>query len=450
MTESADRQGTKAIESLKWRLIAALSGAAVSLTACAGRSEGRHGEATSGAANGGIGGGSSGGAGQGGGSGTAGTGATLHACVPTGEPRDGIESCDNGSVHRASARACTQAPRAEGGAGGEGGAPPSSSGKCQTDADCSAAAHGYCISILASPGPVSHQCIYGCETDADCSSGSICACGSPTGTCVAATCSTDADCSDGSLCSASLEYTCGRRSFETTFHCQHSDDACTGFGDCPERAGMQVSCMTAEQHNACSYYSCGRPFLVEEALRQAPLVVRDDWTSPVASQAREPAPCPLGLRTEARAAIARHFAEAGLMEHASVAAFARFSLQLLALGAPARLVEAAAKALSDETRHAELCFGLARRYGGHAVGPGPLDVNGALGVVELGEVVELVVREGCIGETGAALEARLAAEAATDTLVRETLLGIAADEERHAVLAFEFVRWALERAPALA
>jgi hypothetical protein len=47
------------------------------------------------------------------------------------------------------------------------------------------------------------------------------------------------------------------------------------------------------------------------------------------------------------------------MEHASVAAFARFTLDLLALGAPADLVQSAQQALGDEIAHAELCFGLA-------------------------------------------------------------------------------------------
>jgi hypothetical protein len=138
------------------------------------------------------------------------------------------------------------------------------------------------------------------------------------------------------------------------------------------------------------------------------------------------------------------------MEHASIAAFARFSLQLLALGAPRELVAAAAEAMADETRHAERCFELASRYGGRDLGPGALDVQGALGAVELLEIVDLVVAEGCIGETAAALEARWAADAATEPLVREVLLGIADDEARHAVLAWKFVAWAAARDPRVA
>jgi hypothetical protein len=137
------------------------------------------------------------------------------------------------------------------------------------------------------------------------------------------------------------------------------------------------------------------------------------------------------------------------MEHASIAAFARFSLQLLALGAPPDLVAAAAAAMADETRHAELCFELASRYGARDCGPGPLALEGAFEAVDLGSIVELVLEEGCIGETSAALEARWAAEAASEPPVREVLERIAADEERHAALAFRFVAWALARNPSL-
>lgn len=102
------------------------------------------------------------------------------------------------------------------------------------------------------------------------------------------------------------------------------------------------------------------------------------------------------------------------MEHASVAAFARFTLELLALGAPASLVDAASSAMADEVRHARSCFGLATYYSGAVVGPGPLPVGGALTDVELLHTVELAVLEGCIGETSAALEAAWAADAATE------------------------------------
>jgi hypothetical protein len=135
------------------------------------------------------------------------------------------------------------------------------------------------------------------------------------------------------------------------------------------------------------------------------------------------------------------------MEHASIAAFARFTLQLLHLGAPHDLVLGSQRAMRDETDHAELAFALATAYSGHPVGPGPLSIAGALAATSLPEVVDLVLREGCLGETLAAFEAAEAAAHCSDAGVRAVLLRIAADERRHAELAWRFVAWALAEDP---
>jgi hypothetical protein len=134
-----------------------------------------------------------------------------------------------------------------------------------------------------------------------------------------------------------------------------------------------------------------------------------------------------------------------LMEHASVAAFARFQLQLLALGAPAALVGACSDAMADEIAHARMCFGLATRYAGAAVAPGPLPIEGALDSRSMLDVTVEVFHEGCVGETVAALQAAEAFEHASDPLVRAALGRIRRDELEHAALAFRFVAWAIER-----
>jgi hypothetical protein len=131
------------------------------------------------------------------------------------------------------------------------------------------------------------------------------------------------------------------------------------------------------------------------------------------------------------------------MEQASVAAFARFSLELLSLGAPAELVELATQAMGDETRHARVCFGFARAYGGVDVGPGPMPIGGALATQSTEDRIRIAFLEACVGETVAALEVAEAAERASEPAVVEALRRIAADETRHAALGFRFVRWAL-------
>jgi hypothetical protein len=134
-----------------------------------------------------------------------------------------------------------------------------------------------------------------------------------------------------------------------------------------------------------------------------------------------------------------------LMEHASVAAFARFALDLLAVAAPSDLVAAAAEAGRDELRHARLCFSLASAYRGSPLAPGPLSLEGCVAPADLATIVETTVIEGCVGETVAALEARELARQVSDPVLAAVLATIAEDEARHAALAWRFVQWALTR-----
>jgi hypothetical protein len=133
------------------------------------------------------------------------------------------------------------------------------------------------------------------------------------------------------------------------------------------------------------------------------------------------------------------------MEHASIASFSRFVLDLISLGAPPELIEAATRAMLDESGHAKACFGLANAFAGSNFGPSPLSVAGSLEQRHLHEIVVSALREGCIGETVAAMEAAEALEHAADEAVRRTLERIVRDELQHAALAFRFVRWAVAR-----
>jgi hypothetical protein len=60
------------------------------------------------------------------------------------------------------------------------------------------------------------------------------------------------------------------------------------------------------------------------------------------------------------------------------------------------------------------------------------------------ELVRGAVREGCVGETYAALAASRALEGCEDPLTRSVLETIARDEESHAAFAFRVLVWALE------
>ncbi len=180
-----------------------------------------------------------------------------------------------------------------------------------------------------------------------------------------------------------------------------------------------------------------RPFLVGASLRSAPARTRDDWTLEIAATEGS-----IDARTAA--ALAESWRNDGLEEHASIAAFARFTMLLLAVGAPPELVAGSQRASLDEVRHARTCFALARRYGARDAGPGELAVFDALPTMSLADLVELTFEEGCVGETLGALLATEQLEVATDPEVKRFLRRLRADEERHAELAWRFLRWAIE------
>jgi hypothetical protein len=142
-----------------------------------------------------------------------------------------------------------------------------------------------------------------------------------------------------------------------------------------------------------------------------------------------------------RAGLATYWLAQAASEHASVASFNRFALQLLALGAPSAMVTEALDAARDEVRHAQLCYGLASRYLGRQVGPGKLDLpRGSIPVEPVVVAVE-TLRDGCLGESVASELALEASRHAGDPEVASMLAGIAADEERHAELAWRVVAW---------
>jgi hypothetical protein len=178
-----------------------------------------------------------------------------------------------------------------------------------------------------------------------------------------------------------------------------------------------------------------RPFLVGASMRSSAVAERDDWITSVA-----PAPV-LDTRTEAF--LAQVWLKDALEEHASVAAFARFTLLLLSVGAPPGLIAESQRASLDEIQHARACFALARRYGKTDVGPAQLEVADSIGTLSLADIAALTVAEGCVGETLGALMAAEQVELATDPDVKRVLGKIARDEARHAELAWKFLAWAL-------
>ena len=190
----------------------------------------------------------------------------------------------------------------------------------------------------------------------------------------------------------------------------------------------------------------GRPFIQQGAALTASLARRDNGWAGDARSSDNKQHAISELSNEERALLAAMWSDSGLFEHASVASFARFALELMAVGAPAALVQAAHEAARDEVVHAQLCFALAARYAGTEVGPNALPIAGPLTVRgDLTTLAAATAAEGCIGETLAAAVASAQLAEACDPEVRAALQTIADDEARHAELAWRTVAWAIEQ-----
>jgi hypothetical protein len=191
----------------------------------------------------------------------------------------------------------------------------------------------------------------------------------------------------------------------------------------------------------CTGGCCGRPFVVEGEARVARVVDRDDWLAKNGGPAHRVAV--EALSADVRARIGTAWANDAAMEHASVAAFARFTLELLTVGAPPEILLDAQDATRDEIEHARACFTMASRYLGRPVGPDALDTSGTGGLRSLAEIAAATVKEGCIGETLSAALAEERARGSAHPYTRSVLDRIADDEARHAELAWRFVGWAI-------
>jgi hypothetical protein len=199
-----------------------------------------------------------------------------------------------------------------------------------------------------------------------------------------------------------------------------------------------IQCCYEARYRELAGQSCmiGRPLMQAGRPVVAASRTGHGWTE-------QPSPRLEGLSPEALAALAQLWTEIGLYEHASIASFSKVALELMALGAPADLVDRVHSAARDEVRHARLSLALASAYAGSAVEPGPLAVGSMSGTVDLAEFAAATVREGCVGETLAVVIAAEQLAAATDPAVRSVLEAIVRDESVHAELAWATVRWAL-------
>ena len=130
------------------------------------------------------------------------------------------------------------------------------------------------------------------------------------------------------------------------------------------------------------------------------------------------------------------------LEAVSVHAFERLERELGAHGAPPSLLREAQRARRDEVRHTAMTARLARERGGSPRLPEAPAPFRARTLLEM--AIENAV-EGCVRETYGAVQGLVEAQISRDRGIRRAMKSIAADECRHAELAWAVHAWAMPR-----
>jgi hypothetical protein len=163
----------------------------------------------------------------------------------------------------------------------------------------------------------------------------------------------------------------------------------------------------------------------------------------------------LELSRDDRNLLAAHWRENGSKEHASIAAFAQLTLDLLTVGAPARLVMAAQRAAADEVRHAEQCYSVAKSIDGRDESPAPFPEAhtrrelSSSRPLALARIAVDALADGALNEGVASrLLARLG-RSCHDPRLGRLLRDMAADEARHARDSWDLVEWCLAEGGAI-
>ena len=231
---------------------------------------------------------------------------------------------------------------------------------------------------------------------------------------------------------------------EATDGPEQSDTPYSGFMPIEDDQGDSC-CYTADYRQIRDQAPCaiGRPLMENgrAKLAQTRRVADNPWrgTLPKVQTTANPS-----QRLEA----GRFYLLTALYEHASVASFQKFGMELMRFGAPPHLLDRAQNAARDEIRHARMAFAIAADLLGSEVQPDNLDYTPCLSST-LREFARATLEEGAMGETLAVLLAVEQLRFTSDPAIRSFLEQVVAEEAQHAELAWETLRWCIHQDPSI-
>ena len=191
----------------------------------------------------------------------------------------------------------------------------------------------------------------------------------------------------------------------------------------------------------------GRPFTVDGNSRMAKSIAYGVQDTYYSQSWKETLDLTISDNITANKRIGAHWLQQAEAEHASIASFARHTLQLMSIGAPSMLLAASQEASLDEIRHAKICYGIASAFLGADFFPGSLEVTDSMSQMNIKDIIQSLVQDGCIEESLSAMEARFQARWTDIPAIKDSLETIAMEEASHAQLAWDTISWIVGRYP---
>ena len=160
------------------------------------------------------------------------------------------------------------------------------------------------------------------------------------------------------------------------------------------------------------------------------------------------------LDAELRGLLASEWTRLAVEEHQRLQGRAKWTLYLLAVGAPNQLLRAVSLAAADHASSAQTYSVLADCYSEQGLLQRAVELTAAAPqrpiqiVPDLARVAAAIAQEWCIGDTVSLMVTAAAAHAAKDPVIQEALELIVEREKVHSLLSWRVVRWALENGDA--